>query len=123
MNEIISLTDAVYTIVIYLFFAIQLGKIIDNVFTNIFTSDENISNIHLLLQCSVQVAITAVIAFPCRKLISKIPFPFNGYNGYSRINLNEISDDATIIWSAFILGFEPNLVKKIKKLQKTMTTF
>lgn len=126
MNEFISLIDSVYTIVIYLFFAIQLGKIIDNLFLKIFKTNENISNISnivLLLQCSVQVAITAVIAFPCRKLISKIPFPFNGYNGYKRIYLNEISDDATIIWSAFVLCFEPSLVAKIKKLQKSMTAF
>ena len=124
MHEVVSSIDAVYIIIVYLFFAIHVGKITDRVFVKFFgTNYDDKSQMKLLLECSVQVELTAVIAYPCRKLISKIPFPFNGYHGYSRIQITELSPDATIIWSAFILAFEPSLMDKIKLLQKRMTNF
>jgi hypothetical protein len=124
MYEIVSAIDSVYTIVIYLFFAYYIGKYTDIIFNKLFGDIfDKKSEIQLVIECSIQAAITAIIAFVFRKLISKIPFPFSGYRGYSRIKLNDLAPDATIIWSAFILCFEPSFVNKIKLLKARMTDF
>jgi hypothetical protein len=124
MYEVVSSIDAVYTIVIYLFFAYYIGKYTDHIFNKLFGDIFNKkTEIQLVLECSIQASLTAIIAFLFRKIISKIPFPFNGYKGYSRIKLNELAPDATIIWSAFILCFEPSFVNKIKLLKAKMTDF
>jgi hypothetical protein len=116
--------DAVYIIIVYWFFAFYIGKMIDHVFVKIYGTDyESKSNLKLIIECAVQVGITASLAYPFRKLINKIKFPLNGYNGYEHINVKTIYEDFTIIWSAFILFFEPTLGAKINTIKKNMTNF
>jgi len=122
MNEFIIGTDVFYNIVLYVFIAYYVGKLIDSYFSQIFPINTQ-TNFVLLIQVSLQYACTAVIAFLCRKLIKNIPFPLDGFDGYKRVTFSDISDDFGIIWASCIVFFEPTLVEKIKLLRTNLTNF
>ena len=120
---ILSSINVIYLIIIYSIFTVLIGKTMDILFIHLF-NDNNESKyvIRLVIESAIQLAITAVVCFGCRKIINKIPFPLN-FNGYKQLNINDFSNKSGIMWSTFVLLFEHTLIAKLKLIQIKITNF
>ena len=117
-----TLADTIYTIVLYTLFAGYIAKALDKLFVQIFgTNNTEKSTLKLLIESSVQVGLTASLAYPIRKMLGLLKFP--SLNGYTPLSVKEMSEDATIIWSGVIIALEPSFVEKVVVLKERITNF
>ena len=123
-TTLIITLNSIYLLVIYILFAKIFGNLIDNAFIKLYNSDNTKkSNMTLLIEISVQFGITASICYGLRRIIDLLPFPFQNYKGYKKIRFNDIHTEAGIIWSTFVLLFEPKFINKLSLLKNNMTNF
>lgn len=116
--DIISIT-AIYFLVGY-YIARVSDIICDYTFGLDYTSK---SNNRLLFEIVFQLSLSAVLSYIGRILIYAIPFPLDGYKGYSHKRVKEFSQSGGILWAAGTLGFERVLRVKIGLLRGLMTDF
>ena len=117
-----TLADTIYTLVLYILFASYIAKALDKLFVKMFgTSNTEKSTLQLLIECSVQVGLTASLAYPLRKLLGSLKFP--SLNGYKPLSVKEMTEDATIIWSGVIISLEPSFIEKLVILKERITNF
>jgi len=123
-NTLIIAFNSVYVLTIYILFAKIFGKIIDDLFIKLYGFDNTKkSNITLLIEISVQFGVTASICYGLRRVLDLTPFPFQNYNGYKKIRINDIHIESGIIWSAFVLVFQTKFKNKLSILKNNMTNF
>jgi hypothetical protein len=116
--------NSIYLVTIYIIVAKIFGNLIDDLFIKLYGFDNTKkSDITLLIEISVQFAITASVCYGLRRLIDLIPFPFQNYKGYQKIKLNEIHIEGGLIWSAFVLLFQTKFRNKLMILKNNMTIF
>ena len=118
---LLGFLDAFYTVFSVIFVAYLLGSVIDDVFDNLFNSvkDEQKSNVRLVIETAVQIGITTSLCYPFVKIIDNLPFPNNNYR---KIKIKDY-EQGRIIWSTFVLLFQPNLLRKLNLLKSNMTLF
>ena len=80
MIHIVRLLGVAWVAVLCFWISFIVSRVLDN-----FTSklDESKSKARLVMEVTLQFALIGIIAFMCRVLIKKVPFPFDGY---SRLN-------------------------------------
>ena len=70
--------NVIYTIIVVIGILFITAKVLDVIFNYIYgTDDTKKSNITLLIECSVQLALTGCVCYIVRRLIDKLPTPFN----------------------------------------------
>jgi hypothetical protein len=123
-NETILITgvDSFYTVaLVYVLSSYILGKTVDLICIKLFGEDfEKKGNFKLLMECAVQLGLTAAICYPARKVVDNLPFPISN-DDYKKIKLKDF-EEGGVIWSAIVVFFEPVLIKKIKYIQKNITS-
>ena len=121
-NFLLGLLDSFYTVFSVIFVAYLLGTVIDGLFKKLFNKtkqDRDKSNVRLVIESAVQIGITTSLCYPFVKIIDNLPFPNNNYR---KIKIKDY-EKGRIIWSTFVLLFQPNLLRKLNLLKSNMTLF
>ena len=122
-NFLLGFLDAFYTVFNIIFVAYILGNVIDGLFKKLFNKnkrEQDKSNLRLVIETAVQIGITTSLCYPFVKIIDNLPFPKNA--NYRKIKIKDY-EQGRIIWSTFVLFFQPNLLSKLNLLKTNMTLF
>lgn len=118
---LLGFLNAFYIVFIVIFFAYILGNLIDILFVKLLNKkDQDKRDLALVLETAVQIGVTQGLCYGFTKIIDKLPFPTNG--NYKKIEIRDY-DQGRILFSSFVILFQPNLLNKFKILQSNMTLF
>ena len=72
-------------------------------------------------ELSLILGLYAIFGYFARNILQEIPFPLEGYNGFSYMKVHEVASGGMIMW--IILTFSLILTKKITILRNRLTSY
>lgn len=120
---LVKVVAIMYVTIIYSFGGILLSAFADRYLINRLydRTEEEInrkSKLRHIIETSLIIGIFGVLAYFGRNILQKIPFPFEGVNGFEYNKVKEVSSGALVLW--ILINYSAVLTSKIKIMRKIM---
>lgn len=116
MSEIIFYLNKSFAIIyiglLYFILGISGSYIIEKSQSNI--KDEEKSKIMIIIEILINVSLLVVMAYLIRKIVKKIPYPFDNIAGFEYNKLKEFKGGIIIAWSIF--SVQKKMAKRIQDI-------
>jgi hypothetical protein len=117
---IIKIFDIGYITALYLILGIILAKVFDNYFGKFNEEEENKKPIwRIILEIILYSWVIGVTIYIVRNVVSMIPSPFHGIQGFDHLRLKELTTAAT--FSITFMYYQDYYQKKIKSLYSRLS--
>jgi hypothetical protein len=120
--RVVKILDIGYTTFIYFMLAIIIASVMDILYG---TYDENVEKQKSVIRKTLDLVgiiwLNGVIIYIIRNIAGLIPSPFNGLYGFQHSRLKEL--DSAYVFSFVLIYNQPNLVKRMEILFRTIKAF